>query len=103
MWSQSAGSGLACISCVTGTNAPDCAATQTTGPADPTAKNKNETMRYALFIVLPPLDGWLRTTRPRNHFLWRIENARPDRPSRERNQSARRFLDSARADEWRSD
>src|SRR5213596_3198010 len=59
MWSQSAGSGLACISCVTGTNAPDCAATRMAGPAETTAQNKNVTTRYALFIVLPPLvDGY---------------------------------------------
>src|SRR2546422_11268384 len=59
MWSQSAGSGLACMSCVTGTNVPDCAATRTTGPADTTAQTKNATTRYALFIDLPPLvDGY---------------------------------------------
>src|SRR5207247_7952018 len=77
MWSQTAGSPCACIACVTGTNAPDCAATLMAGPAETTAQNKNVTTRYALFIVLPPLvDGYELSGRALKLEISRSKNIR---------------------------
>jgi hypothetical protein len=57
MWSQSAGSGLASIAWVTGTNAPVCAtAAGIARPADATAPNKDAATRQDLFTILPSLD-----------------------------------------------
>src|SRR2546428_9250886 len=54
MCSQSAGSGLASIASLTGTNAPNCAATGIAAARSTKTANKDAATKYNLFIILPP-------------------------------------------------